>query len=86
MIQIKAKFNGGVFIPEKTPRIPEGQTVYLAIHRVPRKIEDENPSPSGDSYFLNPDNVRKILDSAAEMRRGEGKAFTSEQLDALMGL
>ena len=86
MTQIKAKFDGGVFVPEKMPRIPDGQTVYLTVCRVHRRVRDENPSPSGDLYFLDSENVRGVLESAKEMRRGEGKAFSLEQLDALMGL
>ena len=86
MTTIKAKFDGGVFVPEKMPRIPDGQTVYLTVSRVLGRARDDNPSPSGDPYFLDSGNVRGILDSAGEMRRGEGKAFSLEQLDTLMGL
>ena len=52
----------------------------------PEQFEKENPSPSGDAYFLDSNHVQDILDSAEEMRRGEGKAFTLKQLDAIMGL
>ena len=86
MTPIKAIFDGGVFVPEKTPRIPDGQTVYLTVSRIQRRVKDENPSPSDDPYFLDSENVQGILESAKEMRRGEGKAFSLEQLDALMGL
>jgi len=86
MNKIKARFDGSVFVPEEKLCIAEGQVVYLAVSPIFENAEDENPSPSGDPYFLDADNVRGILDSAAEMRRGEGKAFSLEQLDAIMGL
>ena len=88
MKTIKARFNGGVFVPERKLRLAEGQLVHLTISRSPppEQLEDENPSPSGDSYFLDSKHVQGILDSAEEMRRGEGKAFSLKQLDAIMGL
>jgi len=86
MTTIKARFDKGVFIPEKKPRLPNGQIVYLAIRRAPEKAGDENPSPSGDPYFLNPDNLRAIDKSIEQMRRGEGREYTLEQLRAMMEL
>jgi hypothetical protein len=51
MITVKAKFDGDVFVPEKQPRIPDGQVVYLSISYAPSGREDANPSPSNDPYF-----------------------------------
>jgi len=84
--RIRARFDRGVFVPERKPRIADGQVVYLAVSLVSERAKEENPSPSGDPYFLDSGNVRGVLDSAGEMWRGEGKAFTLEQLDAIMGL
>ena len=83
---IKATYDRGVFIPEKKPRIRNGQTVYLEFKRIPAEAEIENPSPSGDPYFLVPENLQKIDRAVEQMRRGEGRVYTLEQLRTMMGL
>ena len=83
---IKATYDRGVFIPEKKPRIRNGQTVYLEFKRVPVEAEIENPSPSGDPYFLVPENLRAIDEAEEQIRRGECSVLTLEQIDAILGL
>jgi hypothetical protein len=86
MTMIKARFDKGVFVPERKPRIAEGQVVYLAVSRVPPLTAEENPSPSGDPYFLVPENLRRLDMAIAEHKRGEGKAYSMEQIKTILGL
>jgi hypothetical protein len=71
MNALKATFDGGVFVPETRPRIPDGRTVLLSVRVCPREADDGNPSPSGDPYFLNRNNVKAILSSAEQARKGK---------------
>jgi len=70
MSVLKATFDGGVFVPAKRPRIPDGRTVLLSVRVCPREAGGGNPSPSGDPYFLNRSNVKAILSSADQARTG----------------
>ena len=58
----------------KTPNLVSEQSVF------------ENPSPSGDPYFLVPENLQAIREGMDEIERGEGKAYTLEELRIHMGL
>jgi hypothetical protein len=86
MNMIKATFDRGVFVPEKKPRIAQGQLVYLSVSRVPPLSAEENPSPSGDPYFLVPENLQAIREGLEQIKRGEGKTYTKEELRIRMGL
>lgn len=70
MSELKAVFDGNVFVPETHPRIPDGRTVLLSVRVCPRETGGGNPSPSGDPYFMNRSNVKAILSSAAQARKG----------------
>jgi len=86
MNMIKARYDKGVFVPEKKPRIAQGQLVYLSVSRVPEFSAEENPSPSGDPYFLVPENLRAIREGMEQIKRGEGKTYTLEEIKTRLGL
>ena len=46
----------------------------------------ENPSPSGDSWFLIPENLQSVGKGIAEMQNGEGKAYTIEEIKNKLGV
>ncbi len=46
----------------------------------------ENPSPSNDEWFDNPENLRSVYKGIEQMKRGEGKVYTMEEIEKLLGL
>ncbi len=46
----------------------------------------ENPSPSGDSWFENPENVASVKRGVEEMKEGKGKAYSMEEIRNLLGV
>ncbi len=46
----------------------------------------ENPSPSGDEWFDDPENLRSVYEGIEEMKRGEGKLYTMDEIEKLLGL
>ncbi|MDE6249276.1 MAG: hypothetical protein K2M29_06145 [Paramuribaculum sp.] len=51
------------------------------------KVEvTENPSPSGDSWFENPENMKEYREAVVEMKTGEGKPYSLEEIKSGLGL
>ena len=51
------------------------------------KIEiTENPSPSGDKWFEDPQNITSLMRSLKEMKDGKGKTYSIEEIKSLCGL
>ncbi len=46
----------------------------------------ENPSPSGDEWFDDPENLRMVYEGIEQMKRGEMKAYTRDEIEKLLGL
>lgn len=46
----------------------------------------ENPSPSGDAWFEDPDNLASIDRGMAQMQAGLGKAYSMEEIRDLLGV
>lgn len=46
----------------------------------------ENPSPSADSWFNDPDNMASVKRGIAEMEAGKGKAYSMEDIKNLLGV
>ena len=46
----------------------------------------ENPSPSGDDWFNDPENMASVKRGMAEMKAGKGKAYTIEEIRGLLGV
>lgn len=46
----------------------------------------ENPSPSGDSWFEDRDNMASAKRGIAEMKEGKGKAYSIDEIKSLLGV
>lgn len=45
-----------------------------------------NPSPSGDEWFDNPDNIASVERGLAQFQAGQGRQVTAAQLKSDLGL
>jgi hypothetical protein len=45
-----------------------------------------NPSPSGDPYFDNPNNIKEILEGVKEAKEGKTVKMTRDERKKLLGL
>lgn len=46
----------------------------------------ENPSPSGDPWFNDPENIASLNQGIAEMKAGKGRAYSMEEIRELLGV
>ena len=46
----------------------------------------ENPSPSGDSWFDDPENMASVQRGISEMKAGKGKAYSMDEIRELLGV
>lgn len=46
----------------------------------------ENPSPSGDKWFDDPENMESVRRGIQEMNEGQGKAYTMDEIRERLGL
>lgn len=46
----------------------------------------ENPSPSGDKWFMDPNNMKMLKEAIANSKDKPGTAFTREEFKAALGL
>ena len=46
----------------------------------------ENPSPSGDAWFANPENIISVEKGISEMKAGEGKSYTINEIKSTLGI
>lgn len=46
----------------------------------------ENPSPSGDPWFNDPENIASVKRGIAEMKAGKGKAYSMDEIRELLGI
>ncbi len=46
----------------------------------------ENPSPSNDEWFDDPENLRSVYEGIEQMKRGEGRVYTMDEIEKLLGL
>ena len=46
----------------------------------------ENPSPSGDPWFNDPENMAEVLKGVEQYRKGEVKSLSSDELRSLLEL
>lgn len=44
----------------------------------------EDPSPSGDPWFDDPENVASVMRGIEQMKRGEGRAYSMDELRTLL--
>lgn len=46
----------------------------------------ENPSPSGDPWFNDPENIASIKRGLAELKAGKGRAYSLEEIKEILGV
>ena len=46
----------------------------------------ENPSPSGDPWFDDPENMASVQRGIAEMKAGKGRAYSMDEIRELLGV
>lgn len=46
----------------------------------------ENPSPSGDKWFDDPENIASVKRGIAEMKAQKGKVYSMEEIRGLLGV
>lgn len=46
----------------------------------------ENPSPSGDEWFENADNMESVNRGIQEMKEGQGRAYTMDEIRKNLGV
>lgn len=46
----------------------------------------ENPSPSGDPWFNDSENMASVMRGVAEMKAGKGRAYSMEEIRSLLGV
>lgn len=46
----------------------------------------ENPSPSGDPWFNDPENMASVRRGIAEMKAGKGRAYSIDEIRTLLGV
>ncbi|MCM1348811.1 MAG: hypothetical protein NC338_05300 [Firmicutes bacterium] len=47
---------------------------------------NENPSPSGDNWFDNPENIASVKQGITELKAGKGHAYSMDELRDILGL
>ena len=46
----------------------------------------ENPSPSGDTWFNDPENIASLNRGVAELKAGKGRAYSMDEIRELLGV
>lgn len=46
----------------------------------------ENPSPSGDEWFDDPENMASVRRGIAELKEGKGKSYSIDEIRAALGV
>lgn len=46
----------------------------------------DNPSPSADAWFDNPENIAEIEQGIKELKQGKGKSFSMEEIKKILGV
>lgn len=46
----------------------------------------ENPSPSGDPWFNDPENIASVNRGIAELKAGKGRAYSMDEIRDLLGV
>ena len=47
---------------------------------------NENPSPSGDKWFDDAENMKSVRRGISELEAGEGTAYTMDEIRKLLGV
>ena len=50
------------------------------------KAAEANPSPSGDTWFDNPANIKMVNHGIKQLEEGKGTVYTASELKARLGV
>ena len=79
MIKTIAKWNkSNPILFKKLEKIVKANSISVEVN--------ENPSPSGDPWFDNPDNMASINRGIEEMKAGKGQAYSMDEIRNLLGI
>lgn len=62
------------------------ETILIAKANTVNIEVSENPSPSGDPWFDNPENMAELQEGMAEMKAGKGKSYSIEEIRSILGV
>lgn len=62
------------------------ETILIAKADSISLVVEENPSPSGDSWFNDKENLASVRRGIAEMEAGKGRAYSMDEIRNLLGL
>lgn len=66
--------------------VASGRTLKSYMENVLTCKAEENPSPSNDPWFDDPENMKIVKRGIKELEEGKGKVYTASQLKARLGL
>lgn len=46
----------------------------------------ENPSPSGDPWFDNPENIASVNRGISELKAGKGRTYSMDEIREMLGV
>lgn len=47
---------------------------------------NESPSPSGDEWFNDPENMKEVQQGIADMEAGKGKVYSMDDIKSILGV
>ena len=50
------------------------------------KAAESNPSPSGDAWFDDKENIRMVKHGISQLENGEGRIYKAEEIKAFLGV
>ena len=60
------------------------ETILIAKANTVTVEVSENPSPSGDTWFNDPENMASVQRGVTEMKEGRGKAYSMDEIRKLL--
>jgi len=63
-----------------------GKSLKAYIEGILSDDAKDNPSPSGDPWFDNPDNIRMVEQSISQIKHENCKIYTAAELKRRMGI
>lgn len=62
------------------------ESILIATAENSKKEKKESPSPSGDPWYDDEENVAMLKAAIAESKRSEGREYTMEEIHTALGL
>lgn len=62
------------------------ETILIAKANTVSVEVSENPSPTGDPWFDNPENIAAVRRGMADIKAGRSRAYTMDEIRDLLGV